>query len=148
MTKRTKDYWKAYEMFSDFLFDKIKGKPKITKNFNIKQLILLWEDVFVKCLLAWGFSNKSAKMLFKWGESGHNWELLWFPGQNKTNPLLKEFEISLEELITKFYYETNYCSDRMHDDRLFRCHWQFNNFVYQFKQKYENKHSKTKTKNI
>lgn len=142
-SKKYKEYWKSFEDFNNFTNKYVEykknGKFKITKDFPLDKLTELWKDIFIKCLLLWGFNKKSTEMLFQWGNMGHNWKLLWNPtdDKNKENKFLDEYRTNIQETFNSFQGEVFYCSDRMHDDRLFRCHWEYNNFVRQFKKKFK-----------
>lgn len=151
-SKKYDEYWSEYQKFDKFLdkytTNKKNEKFKITKDFPIDKFISGWEEVWIKCMLSWGISRKSAEILFSWGSMGHNWKLLWFPEVGKIdktqirqdkleNLYLEEFKGSIQKNFNDFAGELFYCSDRMHDDRLFRCHWEFNNFVMKFNKKFK-----------
>ena len=88
---------------------------------NRKFDISFWPGLYVLQLRKWGFNLPSAKKLAEWGSEGHNWE--------KLHPSEAEKEMTPEAILGRFYAEVGYCSDRMGLDRLFRCHWLYNEYL-------------------
>lgn len=84
-----------------------------------KEIYKNWKKAFECISEHLGFDKKSTKILFEWGNGGYNWEQLHF---DKT----KYKSYSFSQLINLLDSEATYCSDRMSLDRLFRCHWIFN----------------------
>ena len=94
----------------------------LTDSFASKTLdAKYWKAIFVIHLRAWGFNTASALKLFSWGAEGHNWKNL--------HPSIEESNRTFDEAREEFYGEVSYCSDRMGFDRLFRCHWLYNQMM-------------------
>ena len=89
-----------------------------------------FKKVFESYFAAQGFDKKNIEILFQWGEYGHNW--------NKLHPSDAESSRSQEEKLAELIAELHYCSDRMSMDRMFRCHWLFNQFCLQYRQQIQN----------
>ena len=127
-------FYKFYENFADKAFKILKKEEKLS-NDDIVFLIKKWKETIKRITVnCWGWNEITANDIFDWGSGGHNWKLLWFPGdedkENPKNQFLTEFvNKDSKELLKNFLYELNYCSDRMSMDRLFRCHWEFNLFL-------------------
>lgn len=79
-----------------------------------------WELLFKQQLKLWGFNRVAQDSLFRWGRNGHNWDKLH---QGK-----EEEGYTSDEWLKLFFDEVHYCSDRMNLDRLFRCHWLYNQY--------------------
>lgn len=100
----------------------------IESNITIKSIIIIknkWEQLYKKQLFQWEFNGKATNDLFEWGENGHNW--------SKLHTTDKEDEKFCINWLDDFLYELEYCSDRMSLDRLFRCHWLYNQAIYSYK---------------
>lgn len=75
----------------------------------------IWHQFFVTYLESIGYNHKAIDSLFEWGKGGHNWKAL-----HPEDGQVEDF-ISLKE-------EMRYIYDRMSLDRLFRCHWIYNQY--------------------
>lgn len=100
------------------------NKMKFNKE-EIEQIIKNWKNCFSFFLENWGFNESAIEALFEWGESGHNWDKLHYSDE--------EWNVSLQGAYDAFYWEYQYCCDRMSMDRLFRTHHKFNLFLQKYK---------------
>lgn len=71
-----------------------------------------WEHFLDKYLVAKGWEPKARKQFIEMGDGGFNYRLLHIKTDYKD-----------------FYDDVFYCSDRMHIDRLLRCHIQYRTII-------------------
>lgn len=110
--------------FADHIRRIIESDNKITIDLIIK-IKNRWEELYKKQLFQWQFNKKAANDLFEWGENGHNW--------SKLHTTEEEDEKTYIDWLHDFLYELEYCCDRMSLDRLFRCHWLYNQAIHSYK---------------
>ena len=89
----------------------------------IKFIMKEWKIILRQQLLnfGWKFNKTILNDLYEWGSNGYNWTRLH---SNKY-----DYYDTIKKYISKFSGELEYCSDRMSIDRLFRCHWEYNNLL-------------------
>jgi len=92
---------------SDFIDEVISWASKADPDF-----IRLWELYLRRYLIDMGWDSAAIADFVNMGEGGFNYKLL-------------HIETSVED----FYDDVHYCSDRMHIDRLLRCHIQYRTIV-------------------
>jgi len=84
---------------------------------DFDQIHKYWFKTFNFILKNWGFNKKARHELFYWWDMD-NWKAMHLDKSEYK-------KCSKEKLFDHFLGDTNYCSDRMSYDRLFRCHWLF-----------------------
>lgn len=120
-----KDIVDEFIDFADYIKEVIESNDKIEFN-SILKIKNRWEQLYKKQLIQWEFNKKATNDLFEWGENGHNW--------SKLHTTDEEDKKSCINWLDDFSYELDYCCDRMSLDRLFRCHWLYNQAIYKYKQ--------------
>lgn len=93
---------------------------------NIKYIMKEWKIILKQQLLnfGWKFNNTLLDDIYRWGSNGYNW--------TKLHSKKKDEYKTIQTYIKHFSGELEYCSDRMSIDRLFRCHWEYNNLLEGF----------------
>jgi len=92
---------------ADFLDEVIDWASKADPD-NIKR----WELYLRRYLIDMGWDSKAIADFVNMGDGGFNYKLL-----------------HIETSVDGFYNDVHYCSDRMHMDRLLRCHIQYRTIV-------------------
>lgn len=95
---------------------------KIYRSKSHKELEKHWRKFFTLSFQQWGFNQKAINALWYWGNWDHNWDIL-----NKMNSKYKSY--NAESFLRKFKGDVSYICDRVTIDRVFRCHWLWNQYL-------------------
>jgi hypothetical protein len=107
--------------------DKLIQIAEILESNNL-HVNILWKKYFnIACNHLGIKDKKTINILFAWGEYGHNWKALW-----KEDSEYKDDDFN--RLYKVFVYEAMYIADRLSIDRLFRCHWLYNQYKISIKE--------------
>ncbi len=74
-----------------------------------------WEYFMDQYLIKMDWETKARQEFIKMGDDGFNYKLL-----------------HIETPVEDFYSDVDYCSDRMHIDRLLRCHIQYRTIKHKY----------------